>query len=324
MPDRPPEDHPSDPLSIVSDEPLSEIHLDHFAQDHTSSENLTLKNMILVLAAKNISHWQIPEKKPQRLLVKRSDLNSAKNEIELFLKENRKPPPPPERFNRQYDNTLQTLSILLLIGIFHNMTYLNISGFGHTSIDWLQLGRADADLIRAGEWWRIITALTLHADVQHLMGNLLIGGYFIARLCRMIGSGVGWSLTLWSGILGNAINALVHTAGHRSIGASTALFGAIGAAGMIGLLRRRQIKSRFRILPVAAAAGLLAMLGAGGADGTTDIGAHLYGFISGLALGALSGWLILRYGHPSPFINRALATVAFLTPVGAWLFVLSA
>jgi hypothetical protein len=65
------------------------------------------------------------------------------------------------------------------------------------------------------------------------------------------------------------------------------------------------------------------MLGAGGADTATDIGAHLFGFASGLALGAISGWLILRYGLPSAKSNRILATIALLMPVCAWLVALT-
>jgi membrane associated rhomboid family serine protease len=65
------------------------------------------------------------------------------------------------------------------------------------------------------------------------------------------------------------------------------------------------------------------MLGAGGADTATDIGAHLFGFASGLALGAISGWLILKHGLPSVRTNRILATAALITPVCAWLLALT-
>ncbi|MBE0500308.1 MAG: rhomboid family intramembrane serine protease [Desulfuromonadales bacterium] len=328
MPERPPPDHPFIPESTDSNDPLTEIRLNRFFTDLASVNQKTLKNLTLVLTARGIPCWPQPINKPQQLLVKNSDLEIAEREISLYLQENRKqPPPPPERFGHRESNIRQTVSILLLIGIFHNITYLDIFAFGHAPINWLQLGRADADLIRAGEWWRTITALTLHADAQHLLGNLLIGGYFVIRLCRLLGGGLGWTLILWSGVFGNTINALIHTSGHRSIGASTALFGAIGAAGMIGLMRQRQVNPRYTLLPVAAAIGLLAMLGAGGADAdadaVTDIGAHLFGFFCGLALGAGAAWSILKYGLPSPPVNKVLATVALLTPVAAWILALT-
>ena len=323
MPDRPQPDPEITPRPSDNDEDLFEVDLDQFAPDVSPTDSRMIKNLALVLIARGIPCQKIPFKKPRQIQVQRNDLKSAEREIALYLEENQKQTLAPERFNRQENNSLQTISALILIAIFHNITYLDISGFGHTPIDWLQLGRADANLIRAGEWWRTITALTLHADIQHLMGNILIGGYFVIRLCRAVGGGLGWSLILWSGVLGNAVNAWIHTSGHRSVGASTALFGAIGAAGMIGLMRQRRVKSRYWILPVAAATGLLAMLGAGGADTNTDIGAHLFGFACGLALGAVSGWLILQHGLPSAKTNRILATAALLTPVCAWLLALA-
>ncbi len=322
MSDGPSNDH-IPPLPDTIDEHSVEIRLDRFATDVYSTDNRSLKNLALVLTARGISCRLLPPRKPKQLLVKQHDLAAAEHEITLYLQENRKRPLAPEQFMPQENNTLQTISALILIGIFHNITYLDLSGFGHTTIDWLQLGRADAGLIRAGEWWRTITALTLHADAQHLLSNLLIGGYFVVRLCRLLGGGLGWNLILWSGILGNAINALMHTYGHRSIGASTALFGAIGIAGMIGLIRHRQIKSRYSVLPFAAAIGLLAMLGAGTGDVATDIGAHLFGFASGLALGAIAGQAVIKHGLPTPKTNRVLAVTALLTPVCAWFLALS-
>lgn len=322
MPDKPHNDQIQNSPLDTADEYSAEISLERFATDLYPADNRSLKNLALVLTARGIPCRLLPQKKPRLLLVKDHDLASAEREIALYLKENRKQPLEPERFTRQENNTLQTISALLLIGVFHNITYLDLSDFGHTSIDWLQLGRADANLIRTGEWWRTITALTLHADGQHLLSNLLIGGYFVIRLCKMLGGGLGWSLILWSGILGNAINALMHVSGHRSIGSSTALFGAIGIAGMIGLMRHRRLKSRYSVLPFAAAIGLLAMLGAGTGDVATDIGAHLFGFAAGLALGAVASHWILEHGLPSALTNRVLAITAILTPVCAWLIAL--
>ena len=322
MPDIPTDNYNLHLKPAIEDEYPAEIKLDQFASDIYPVNNRSLKSLALVLTARGIPCKLLPAKKPRHLLVKNNDLISAEQEISLYLTENRRQPTEPDRFTKFENNILQSISALLLIGIFYNITNLEFSGFGHTPIDWLQLGRADANLIRAGEWWRTITALTLHADGQHLLSNMVIGGYFVVRLCRMLGGGLGWSLILWSGIIGNAINAMMHVSGHRSIGASTALFGAIGVAGMIGLMRHRRIKSRYSVLPFAAAVGLLAMLGAG-SGGAIDIGAHLFGFASGLILGAGASWWIMQYGLPKPKTNRLLATAALITPIIAWLLALS-
>lgn len=41
------------------------------------------------------------------------------------------------------------------------------------------------------EWYRCVTALTLHADSQHLFGNVLFGAPFLILLCRRVGLGLG-------------------------------------------------------------------------------------------------------------------------------------
>lgn len=323
MPDRTPVNNANNTPPDSEDDYSSEIRLDHFTTDIHHPNTVSLKTLSLVLTARGITCRLIPAKKSRRLMVKSHDMAAAEHEISLYLAENKTHPHEPEKFYQRGDNTLQTVSALLLLGIFHNLTYFDLTELGYSHIDWLQRGRADAILIRNGEWWRTITALTLHVDGQHLISNLLIGGYFVVRLCRMLGSGLGWSLILWAGILGNTINALMHSSGHRSIGASTALFGAIGIAGMIGLMRQRRTRSRYAVLPFAAAVGLLAMLGAGNGDAATDIGAHLFGFASGLALGAGASWWVMKHGLPTARTDRLLAFTALATPILAWVLALS-
>ena len=46
------------------------------------------------------------------------------------------------------------------------------------SVDWAATGAAQAGLNCDGQWWRTITALSLHADVLHLMSNLASGVIF--------------------------------------------------------------------------------------------------------------------------------------------------
>ncbi|MEZ4484033.1 MAG: rhomboid family intramembrane serine protease [Syntrophotaleaceae bacterium] len=146
-------------------------------------------------------HWQ--------LLVSAEQLPRALDELRRFEAENRHWPPQPAQPVALRRNNLVTLSVLGLLGIFHNLARLDIHGIGGGVIDWRLLGNADAGAIRAGQWWRAVTALTLHADDLHLLGNLLIGGFFIDRLNRELGAGRGWALVLAAGTLGNLVNALL-------------------------------------------------------------------------------------------------------------------
>jgi membrane associated rhomboid family serine protease len=140
-------------------------------------------------------------------------------------------------------------------------------------------------ILEHGQWYRLVTALTLHADVVHLVGNILIGGVLVHFLCRLLGNGLGWFLILASGTLGNLMNILLHGNSHNSVGFSTAVFGTIGILSGYQAISKRSAALKEILLPLAAGAGLLAFLGAGGPR--TDLGAHFFGLLAGAALGGL-------------------------------------
>jgi len=251
------------------------------------------------------------------LLVPPERFTDACHELRSFERENRHWPPPPPSHRPLIENTLATLSILLLLATFHNITRLDIQAASGFPIDWLASGSADAARILAGEWWRLVTALTLHSDVAHLLSNLFIGGIFVLLLCRELGSGLAWTLLLAAGASGNAINAFMHSSAHISVGASTAVFGAVGLLAALSLVRHRLHRQRRWALPVAAALALLAILGTEGKQ--TDLGAHLFGFASGLTFGLIAERLIAAYGQPGALLNALLALFSGLIVLTAWL-----
>jgi membrane associated rhomboid family serine protease len=250
------------------------------------------------------------------LLVPAAYYDTAREELRLFELENCNWPPPEPISHPLSDNILATLSVLFLVATFYNLTLLDLSFFGHAPIDWLGLGSADSARILNGQWWRTVTALTLHSGLPHLLGNLTIGGVFIVWLCRDLGSGLAWCLLLASGILGNLANSWLQYPSHTSVGASTVVFGAVGILASIRLLRERRHLRRRWPLPLAGAVALLALLGTEGER--TDLGAHLFGFVFGLILGIGAEYLVGRYGLPGRRLNALLALLAALAPVVAW------
>jgi membrane associated rhomboid family serine protease len=164
------------------------------------------------------------------------------------------------------------------------------------SVDWLAAGELVAGRVRDGEWWRAVTALTLHGDIDHVVGNIVFGAFFGYLAGQYLGSGVAALATVAMAGLGNIGNALVQVAAHRSIGASTAVFAALGlvAAVVWGASRRYALGWARRWSPVVGAIALLAYTGTG--DAQTDITAHLAGF----AAGALGGALIHVLGGVRP------------------------
>jgi rhomboid protease GluP len=270
----------------------------------------------LVLESRNVPCRIERSGMGRRLLVPARYLDVAREELCLFEEENRNWPPPVPPARPLAENTLLVLAILILLATFHNLTRLDIPLFGYKPIDWFALGNAHAAKILAGQWWRLVTALTLHSDWLHLLGNLAIGGVFIVSLCRELGSGLAWSLLLGAGILGNLANACVQPPDHRSIGASTIVFGSVGILAAINLARNRRLLQKRWPLPIAAALALLSLLGTEGKN--TDLGAHLFGFVFGTGLGLAVEYLVGKYGLPGRGFNALLALVSAVVVVSAW------
>jgi membrane associated rhomboid family serine protease len=183
--------------------------------------------------------------------------------------------------------------------------------------DWYAAGRIDGALIRAGEWWRTVTALTLHSGLRHLLGNLGFGLFFGLFAGRLMGSGVAWLAIVVTAATGNALNTLLLESTHRAVGASTAVFAALGlVAGYVwrGKLMR-QDRWPYRIGPIVGGFALLMYTGTGTEN--TDVGAHLMGFLSGL-----TGGMLLAAGRdrlPNPRLQLGSGLAAMALVVGAWL-----
>lgn len=270
----------------------------------------------LVLDSRAIPCCIEPDGGGWRLLVPEQQLESARRELRLYEEANRSWPPSLPAARRLVENTLPTVSVLLLLATFHNLTLIGLSLPGRGILDLYELGTAHAEKILDGQWWRLVTALTLHAGPVHLLSNLTIGGAFVLLLCRELGSGLAWSLLLASGATGNLINAWVQSPAHRSIGASTAVFAAVGILAAIRVVRGRHHPRRRLFIPVAAGLALLALLGTEGKE--SDLGAHLFGFGSGALSGTAAEFLVGRYGRPGGLLNFLLALLSAALVGAAW------
>lgn len=174
----------------------------------------------------------------------------------------------------------------------------------------VERGIADDALIGAGEWWRVLTALTLHGDTEHLVSNLSLAVFVFAFVFWRFGTGFGMLGIALGGTLGNALNVIAHLSQHhRSLGSSTALFAGLGllagAELSVRLSHRGSHTGWQLLLPIGAGFAFLALLGGGGAnpDGTTvfdagnvDVMAHLCGLLAGILIGAALFLLGLKSG----------------------------
>jgi rhomboid protease GluP len=166
--------------------------------------------------------------------------------------------------------------------------YAQIAGTGNENQITDQYG-ASAQAILHGDLYRAVTALMLHADMTHLAGNMVGIFVFGTAVCAICGWGIGWLMILLSGVAGNLINAYMHEAGHISIGASTAIFGAIGILSGYQLVASRRFHQR-RLAAWAPLACGLALLGLLGSAPHSDLAAHFFGFVAGIVMGVGYAW----------------------------------
>jgi membrane associated rhomboid family serine protease len=173
------------------------------------------------------------------------------------------------------------LYVLVLLGIAVALS----QGIGR--LDAFSAGELNAGLVRQGQWWRAWTALTLHLDPAHITANIAAGAWFGYLAGRLLGPGTAWALVVLGAGVANLIEALLAAADHTSVGASTAVFTALGLLAAYSWRERHmmQLRPAQRYGPLFAGVVLLGWLGTSGAN--TDVMAHLLGFVVGGILGAV-------------------------------------
>ena len=249
------------------------------AYQHLTSKEANTYGLILTSAGlyfetrKEKSGWQI--------WVHDHDATEALFHIQKFIDENSQVPPkktasPTIDRIQMYNGiwvAILIMAVHMAVGKDHKM-FVDLYG-------------ASASKIVSGETYRAVTALLLHADSVHLIGNMAGIALFGAVVCAINGAGVGWLMILLSGYWGNYLNAWLYQSHHTAVGASTAVFGAVGMMATYQFWHKiKDREQRYRAwLPIAGGIALLGILGSG--EGRVDIMAHLFGFCFGVILQSL-------------------------------------
>lgn len=149
-----------------------------------------------------------------------------------------------------------------------------------------EAGLMDAVAVSHGQWWRLFTAVFLHADPGHLAMNASIGLVLLGLTMASYGTGVGLLIAYLTGAAGNVATWLVFSSGHRSLGASGMAMGCVGllAAQSIFMGPRNPNRIKYALSGVIGGVMLFALFGL---NPDSDVLAHLGGFVSGVALGSL-------------------------------------
>lgn len=292
------------------------VKQDEWVVVHSSRDIVQLRELMLVLEACGLASRTMHVERTWLLLVPSASAGRARDELGAYLTENARPRGGERRIAKIASGWPGVgIYALVLVGV------AALASIQALDMNWYVAGRADAEAIRAGQWWRVTTALMLHVDRGHLAGNIVFGGFFGFFVAQYCGLGIGWLAILLAGSVGNAINAFARPAAHLSIGASTAVFAALGILATLiwsrGYLRNTPWRTRFA--PLFAAIALLAYTGTAGEN--TDLGAHLFGFIAGLGVGFAMPREAVLGSRRAQWIAGALAVAAV---VSLWTVALAA
>lgn len=253
-----------------------------------------------------VLHIPLPERKKAVTEIEQYERQNSNRSFMLPTKEEASPA---EDYRMSYWLAFTLLAFFLRFGAFD------------ASVPLLRAGCADGPAIMAGEWWRIVTALTLHSGAVHLLGNMIfiiIIGRFV---CRIYGGGLGILVIIAGGALGNWLTAATLNTGYLSIGASTACFAALGILAVRQALQNYSYSRVLRSIwspvwiPLCAA---IAMLGIMGTGERSDLPAHAFGFLSGMLL-AFPLKAIEVSGVPSKKIQLELIVLSALIIITAWI-----
>ncbi len=241
---------------------------------------------LVVLALGDVC-WLMPSEAGYRLLVEPSAATRVREELANYDRESIGWPPrfaPEKQARSRLDLGTPLFWALAALAVFRGQ-------LRHP--EWTDAGALDSvAMFDRGEWWRALTALFLHVDAAHLVSNLFAGIFVFAAVVTLFGRARGWMLLGLAAVAGNlAVAAVYYPGPYTSVGASTAVFGALGllTGRAVRLATKAGYPHRWRSFFVPAAAGLivLGLYGAGGPQ--VDVLAHVTGFLAGAVLGVIAG-----------------------------------
>jgi len=276
-----------------------------------ATENATLAgDWALVLTSAGIPHRVVEGQGRFTLLVEARDAAAAAAALDAYDAESVPVPVPPAP-----DLGPSALGVLAAAGLLA-MYVVTGPGDAATPSRWFAAGTSSAELVLHGQWWRTFTALTLHADVPHIVGNVVACLIFVTAVGRWLGAGLGALMVVGAAAIANALTAAIKGHAYVSYGASTATFAALGLLAGLQLVRRWRYDTRRRYfwLPFGAALGFLLLQGV---SQHADVWAHVLGLFAGMAAGMA---LAAKDVRPPGRLGQALLVLAVSAlMIGAWL-----
>ncbi len=277
--------------------------------------NEKFKEIVLLFSAMNIPFEIRSEGNFKIILVEKNERRNALSQIYCYRKENQLVLKDVLSEKDKFDYFSYYLVIVVFFS-FYLFQMMEKNFFLELNI--LELGVLSVKKVWQNEWYRLITALTLHADFLHILSNALFGGLIIYFVLKKIGKGTGWFFVLISGIAGNLISVLVQHETYVALGSSTACFGALGlltGERIFNSGRTNLIIKNTAFLPFASS---LAFLGLFGTSAGSDITAHFSGYLCGLLIGSIYTFSSKKVNLKNRFLNIFFGCLSVLIIVLSW------
>ena len=167
--------------------------------------------------------------------------------------------------------------IVLNVAVY---AYTSFAGgdFPNTSINMLlEYGQVNDLVINSGYYYQLFTSLFIHADITHIVGNMLFLLIFGLRGEEMFSIAEYLFIYFLGGLTGNVLSLLLLPSTTISVGASGAIFAMFGATIIYARRSYRQ-----SIISALIYAFFLLFLSSG--IGVNNF-AHLGGLVAGLVIG---------------------------------------
>jgi len=194
--------------------------------------------------------------------------------------------------------------VLLAINVL--MYFGQTAGGGRVENDFLLYGPYVAD----GEWWRLLTAGFLHGGLFHLLLNMY-ALYFLGRMLEPALGHVRFAALYFASLLAGSFGAVLLSPETPVVGASTAIFGLLGAA--VVMARNRGIDLMASGLGPVLIINLLITFFPGF---NISIGGHLGGLVGGvLATLAIEALSKRRSPLPAVLVCAAIAIASVVAAV---------
>jgi rhomboid protease GluP len=196
----------------------------------------------------------------------------------------------PQQIRVQMPNlpTFITYGLVGFTALVYVMQMLSVAVWGYAvyQMDWLEFfGARINSAIRAGDYWRFITPVFLHGSLAHIFFNMYALFSIGSLLERHMGYARFFALYFLSAFAGNVFSFLFTGENGYSVGASTAVFGLIGAE-LIFFYQNRQLFGSYARQAISNTLFIIAInLFIGLAPNIDN-----WGHVGGLLGGAMFAW----------------------------------